>query len=288
MPCQRRTLPEPVPPEPVASSAIPRDRRAWDVARDAAAAIRTLNHLTLNHLTQTGAGYGEPADLDAVLVELSVLAAQLGQALDQARAWLNGRHDVGAAVVHETRPGQTTIGASAARTTCVPQRISLTTWPARSTRPASTRPPQLTQQLGGHSEHRPRDRDGGSVVTGASATADRTAGSLTAAEVRQAVARFPGRAGGRRPRLRTPRPRPRQHRPGRDQGFLPRLRRVRHHLHRHREGAGRRDPREHPGWDARKGDLVAAAGPGRRRRRHAYPARRADHRPRRRRHRGCP
>ena len=106
MPSQRRTLPEPVPPEPVASSAIPRDRRAWDVAGDAAAAIRTLNHLTLNHLTQTGAGYGEPADLDAVLVELSVLAARLPQALDQARAWLNGRHDVGA-VVHETRPGQT-------------------------------------------------------------------------------------------------------------------------------------------------------------------------------------
>src|SRR3954447_21594423 len=100
MPSQRRTLPEPVPPdsvprESVPRESVPREARVWEVAGDAAAAIRTLNHLTLNHLAQTGAGYGEPANLDAVLVELSVLAARLPQALEQARAWLNGRHDIG-------------------------------------------------------------------------------------------------------------------------------------------------------------------------------------------------
>lgn len=94
MPHQGRTLPEPVP------------SRAWEIARVAGEAVRALNHATHPGAVGGPEGYVEPADLDAVLVELSLLAGWLPQALDQGAAWLAAHHAAGA-VRHDTRPAQT-------------------------------------------------------------------------------------------------------------------------------------------------------------------------------------
>src|SRR4051794_34917281 len=51
---------------------------AWEAAGEAAEAVRALNPLPL-----PPGGYGEPADVDAVLTELSMLAGRLPQALAQ-------------------------------------------------------------------------------------------------------------------------------------------------------------------------------------------------------------
>jgi hypothetical protein len=97
MPHQPRTLPPSRPPVP----------RPWDLAADAAEAIRALNHATAfaGTVADAGAGYEHPADLDATLVELSLMAVRLPQALAQARTWLTGRYLAGT-VGHDTRPGQ--------------------------------------------------------------------------------------------------------------------------------------------------------------------------------------
>jgi hypothetical protein len=81
MPSQRRTL-RPYRPTPGSAP--------WELARDAAEAIRAVNHRTLDR-----DGYGEPADLDATLVELVTLADRLPQAITQATTWLDHQHAEG-------------------------------------------------------------------------------------------------------------------------------------------------------------------------------------------------
>jgi hypothetical protein len=55
-------------------------------ASAAAEAVRALNHATA--VPGGAAGYEWPADVDAVLAELGVLAQRLPQALEQAARWL--------------------------------------------------------------------------------------------------------------------------------------------------------------------------------------------------------
>jgi len=73
-------------------------------AEAAAEAIRALNHATMWAGPE---GYQEPADVDAVIGSLAMLAACLPQALAQADRWLcealdahRVRHDQGGDVAH--------------------------------------------------------------------------------------------------------------------------------------------------------------------------------------------
>src|SRR3712207_4001596 len=61
-----------------------------DAGRQAAEAIRILNHLTL-----WGPGYSDPADVDVTLAEFELLAQRLPQALAQAGRWLRGAEAAG-------------------------------------------------------------------------------------------------------------------------------------------------------------------------------------------------
>ena len=60
-----------------------------ELARAGSEAIRALNHATLG-LAQPG--YEWPADVDAAIAELQVLAERLPQALRQASSWLELQH----------------------------------------------------------------------------------------------------------------------------------------------------------------------------------------------------
>ena len=62
-------------------------------AEAAAEAIRALNHATLRHGAPTG--YQWPADVDAVIAELGLLASRLPQVFDQASSWLTAQADAG-------------------------------------------------------------------------------------------------------------------------------------------------------------------------------------------------
>ena len=75
--------------------------RPRDHAEAAAEAIRALNHATLRH--GDADGYVWPADVDAVLAELHLLAGYLPQAFTQAAHWLAAQDDLGR-VRHDT-PG---------------------------------------------------------------------------------------------------------------------------------------------------------------------------------------
>ena len=57
---------------------------AQDAATTAADALRTLIHETL------GDAYTTPSDVDAVLIELQIVAGRLPQALAQAGRWISG------------------------------------------------------------------------------------------------------------------------------------------------------------------------------------------------------
>jgi hypothetical protein len=63
---------------------------AVDCARVAAEAVRALNHATLSRH-----GYEWPADVDATLGALELLADRLPQALRQAEVWLWAEHTAG-------------------------------------------------------------------------------------------------------------------------------------------------------------------------------------------------
>ena len=67
-----------------------------ELARQAAEAVRALNHATL-----TG-GYVTPSDVDAVVAVLEALAQRLPQALRQAATWLEAEHDAGRVGVDDT------------------------------------------------------------------------------------------------------------------------------------------------------------------------------------------
>ena len=67
--------------------------RSRDHAEAAAEAVRALNHATLRH--GDPAGYQWPADVDAVVAELGLLASRLPQVFDQAGSWLTAQADAG-------------------------------------------------------------------------------------------------------------------------------------------------------------------------------------------------
>jgi len=59
-------------------------------AREAAEAVRALNHATLS-----GTGYEWPGEVDDVIGELQILAERLPQALRQAAEWVEDAHAAG-------------------------------------------------------------------------------------------------------------------------------------------------------------------------------------------------
>lgn len=88
----KNTTPRPI--EPVHRSASSADTTPGGLAWAAAEAIRALNHLTLT-VTAPGAGYTDPSDVDDVIGALLTLTHRLPQALRQASAWLQARHQIG-------------------------------------------------------------------------------------------------------------------------------------------------------------------------------------------------
>jgi hypothetical protein len=64
-------------------SDCPRAAGPAALARTAAEAVRSLNHLTLG-----GSGLGQPADAYEVLGELSLAASRIPQLLGQVGRWL--------------------------------------------------------------------------------------------------------------------------------------------------------------------------------------------------------
>src|SRR4051812_47572763 len=91
------------PPAIAPAGPAARASRPWDLAAEAAEAVRAINHITAD----AGEGYQHPVDVDATLAELSLLASRLPQALAQARTSLNGRHAAGT-LGHDTYPAHTT------------------------------------------------------------------------------------------------------------------------------------------------------------------------------------
>jgi hypothetical protein len=67
------------------------DMDAVNEASKAAEAVRALNHATLG-----GGGYVWPSDVNAVVAELQLAAARMGQALEQAHCWLEQARATGA------------------------------------------------------------------------------------------------------------------------------------------------------------------------------------------------
>ena len=71
------------------AAALERPVTPQEAAEQATEAVRTLSHATL-----TG-GYQSPADLYAVIAELTILVRTLAKTLDQAATWLDAEHDAG-------------------------------------------------------------------------------------------------------------------------------------------------------------------------------------------------
>jgi hypothetical protein len=90
-PAPGQPAPDQTSTDPPAPDEISTDRYVWDLARQAGQALRDLNYATGSR----GLAYAEPADLDAVLVELALLVGDLPQFLGQAATWLATRHQAG-------------------------------------------------------------------------------------------------------------------------------------------------------------------------------------------------
>ena len=92
MPCQRRALPEPTRPSRAGPDSTALNQYPWDLARRACQALGALNGALASGVRV----FDEPADLDAVLVELALLVGDLPQVLDRAAEWLAEQHAAGA------------------------------------------------------------------------------------------------------------------------------------------------------------------------------------------------
>jgi hypothetical protein len=139
MPSQRRTLPD--------DESAP-DPEPWELAGQAVQAIRALNYSTL-----TLAGYREPADLDATLVELVALANGLAQACTRTTHWLGRRHADGLI-------GHDTIAVREHLTTVVQSAVEDLTVAARSASAAASALERARQHTAHLTRATPRDAGG--------------------------------------------------------------------------------------------------------------------------------